>query len=113
MNLQEEKCTMVSLETGVNDNSCLSDVVARINTTRPPVAQELDEAVTVVVSYFKRPMHEISISDIRWHRRFIPLYLSFLRVALEDLPAMMQKVDLLLDFALMTQPQIPNSGNAN
>lgn len=86
--------------------NCLSDVVALFDMKPPHDVYDLHEAAAVLVSYFKRPMHEISMSDIKAHRRYIPLYLSFVRVALEDVPVIVRKVDVLLDYALVTLPEI-------
>ena len=50
----------------------------------------------LVISYFKRPGNEIRLSALKKRRRYLPLYLSYLRVPLEHVDAISGEVDKLI-----------------
>jgi hypothetical protein len=74
----------------------LQDVISALKSDRSADTSALLHVANMIVAYYNRPAHEITIKDMKQGRRYFPLFLSFRRIPLNEVDPIVEHADLLL-----------------
>jgi len=83
----------------VQRNLSLKDVISRLEESSLVEHRGLLMAAEVIVSYLKQPAHEISIEIMKEKQRHFPLFLSSLRLSLDQIDHIVAEVSCLIKSA--------------
>jgi len=74
----------------------LQDVILALNSDRSAENSSPLRVADMIIAYHNRPAHEITLQNMKKQRRYFPLYLSFLRIPLNEVDPIVELADLLL-----------------
>lgn len=92
-------------KSGQHNEWSLHEELVALMDSDPVEFNELRFVARMVVSYFRQPMHEITISAIKDGLRFFPLFLSHERVPLYTIESLVRDAERLLSKAKEIQRQ--------